>query len=50
MLVGAGTVLTIGQVEEAIQAGAQFIVTPGSNPKVIEYCVEKDFKAFLWEP
>lgn len=41
MLVGAGTVLTIGQVDEAVKAGAKFIVTPGSNPRVIEYCVKK---------
>ena len=42
MLVGAGTVLTIGQVDEAVNAGAKFIVTPGSNPKVIEYCVKNN--------
>lgn len=42
MLVGAGTVLTIGQVDEALKAGAKFIVTPGSNPKVIEYCVKNN--------
>ena len=42
MLVGAGTVLTIGQVDEAVKAGAKFIVTPGSNPKVIEYCVKNN--------
>ena len=42
MLVGAGTVLTIGQVDEAVKAGAKFIVTPGSNPKVIEHCVKNN--------
>lgn len=41
MLVGAGTVLTIEQVEAAIEAGAQFIVSPGFNPKVVKYCVDK---------
>lgn len=40
MTVGAGTVLTIDQVKEAVNAGAEFIVSPGSNPKVIQYCIE----------
>lgn len=38
MLVGAGTVLTIEQVKSAVDAGAQFIVSPGFNPKVVNYC------------
>ena len=33
MLVGAGTVLKIEQVKTAFDAGAQFIVSPGFNPK-----------------
>ena len=41
MLVGAGTVLTPEQVDEAIEAGAKFIVSPGLNPKVVKYCLEK---------
>lgn len=41
MLVGAGTVLTIEQVDRAVNAGAKFIVSPGLNPKVVAYCVEK---------
>lgn len=41
MLVGAGTVLTCSQVDEAMEAGAEFIVSPGLNPKVVKYCVEK---------
>ena len=40
ILVGAGTVLTIEQVKRAVDAGAQFIVTPGFNPRVVEYCVK----------
>lgn len=39
MLIGAGTVLTVKQVDEAVQAGAKFIVSPGFNPEVVEYCV-----------
>ena len=41
MLVGAGTVLTTEQVDRAVAAGAKFIVSPGINPKVVRYCVEK---------
>ena len=42
MLLGAGTVLTIEQVDRAVKAGASFIVSPGTNPEVIEYCVKKN--------
>jgi len=42
MLIGAGTVLTTEQVDQAVNAGATFIVSPGLNPKVVRYCVEKD--------
>lgn len=38
MLVGAGTVLTTAQVDAAVDAGAQFIVCPGFNPKVVGHC------------
>ena len=38
MLVGAGTVLTPAQVDKAQAAGAKFIVSPGLNPTVVEYC------------
>lgn len=40
MLLGAGTVLTVQQAEEAIQAGASFIVTPGFNTAVVVWCQE----------
>jgi len=41
MLLGAGTVLTVEQVDRAISAGAKFIVSPGFNRKVVVYCCEK---------
>ena len=41
MLVGAGTVLTKEQVDRAINAGAKFIVSPGLNPKIVQYCLDK---------
>lgn len=42
MLVGAGTVLTTEQVDKAVAAGAKFIVSPGLNPEVVKYCVDKN--------
>lgn len=46
MLVGAGTVLTTEQVDKAIDAGAQFIVTPGFDPEIVKYCVEKNMPIY----
>jgi len=40
LLVGAGTVLSVDQVKKAVSAGARFIVSPGFNPKVVDYCVK----------
>ncbi len=42
MFVGAGTVLTTEQVDRAVAAGAQFIVSPGFNPTVVKYCIGKN--------
>jgi 2-dehydro-3-deoxyphosphogluconate aldolase / (4S)-4-hydroxy-2-oxoglutarate aldolase len=42
MLIGAGTVLDIDQVKRAVEAGSEFIVTPGFNPKVVGYCRENN--------
>ena len=41
MIVGAGTVLTTAQVDDAIEAGAKFIVSPGFNPEIVKYCQSK---------
>ena len=42
MLIGAGTVLTIDQVDRAVGAGAKFIVSPGFDPEIVDYCISKD--------
>lgn len=42
MLVGAGTVLTTEQVDNAVSAGAKFIVTPGFNENIVKYCVDRN--------
>lgn len=41
VVLGAGTVLKIDQVKTAVDAGAQFIVSPGFSPKVVEYCLDQ---------
>ncbi len=46
MLVGAGTVLTIEQVDRAVDAGAKFIVSPGFDPEIVDYCLEKNIPVF----
>ena len=46
MLVGAGTVLSCKQVDEAVEAGARFIVTPGFDEEVVDYCLSKDIPVF----
>lgn len=38
MLLGAGTVLTPEQAASAVEAGASFVVSPGLNPAVVEWC------------
>lgn len=40
MTVGAGTVLTLEQCKAAVDAGAQFIVSPGFDPEVAGWCAE----------
>ena len=46
MLVGAGTVLTREQVDTAVAAGAKFIVSPGFDPEIVDYCLEKEIPVF----
>ena len=46
MLTGAGTVMTVEQAEAAVKAGARFIVTPGLNEPVMEYCIANDIPIF----
>ncbi len=46
MLIGAGTVLTIEQVDRALDAGAKFMVSPGLNPGIVEYCQKKNIPIF----
>ena len=46
MFVGAGTVLTIEQVDRAVAAGAKFIVSPGFDPEIVDYCLSKEIPVF----
>jgi 2-dehydro-3-deoxyphosphogluconate aldolase/(4S)-4-hydroxy-2-oxoglutarate aldolase len=42
LITGAGTVLTVEQVEAAVTAGASYIVTPGFNPRIVDFCISRD--------
>lgn len=42
LIVGAGTVKDLATAKDAVENGAQFIVTPGLSEEVIEYCIEND--------
>jgi len=46
MFAGAGTVLTPEQAAKARKAGAQFMVAPGFNPRVVDYCLEHDIPVY----
>ncbi len=46
VLAGAGTILTAGQAAEARAAGAMFIVAPGLNPVVVDYCLDHGIPVF----
>jgi 2-dehydro-3-deoxyphosphogluconate aldolase/(4S)-4-hydroxy-2-oxoglutarate aldolase len=41
MLVGAGTVLSLPQAKRAVEAGARFIVSPGFDALMVEWCLEQ---------
>ncbi|MBO5130442.1 MAG: bifunctional 4-hydroxy-2-oxoglutarate aldolase/2-dehydro-3-deoxy-phosphogluconate aldolase [Oscillospiraceae bacterium] len=39
MLVGVGTVLNLDQCKLAVEAGAKFIVSPGFDAEVVDWCI-----------
>ncbi len=46
MLVGAGTVLSVEQVKKAVECGAKFIVSPGFDPEVVDYCLANNIPVY----
>ena len=46
MLVGAGTVLAVEQVDAAVGAGAKFIVSPGFDAEIVDYCLKNQIPVF----
>ena len=42
MVLAAGTVLTTEQVDRAVAAGAEIIVSPGFDPEIVDYCLSKN--------
>ena len=46
MIVGAGTVLTTEQIDKAIAAGAEFVVTPGFDPELVAYARNRNLPIY----
>ena len=46
LMIGAGTVLTLKNLQSALRAGATFIVSPVVVPPVIEYCAKRKIPVF----
>ncbi|HZS03351.1 MAG TPA: bifunctional 4-hydroxy-2-oxoglutarate aldolase/2-dehydro-3-deoxy-phosphogluconate aldolase [Blastocatellia bacterium] len=46
LLLGAGTVLSVEQAQTALNAGAEFIVSPGTNSTVVDYCQSQGVTIF----
>ncbi|MCL2138921.1 MAG: bifunctional 4-hydroxy-2-oxoglutarate aldolase/2-dehydro-3-deoxy-phosphogluconate aldolase, partial [Treponema sp.] len=46
ILLGAGTVLSLEKCKEAISRGAAFIVSPGFDPEIAEYCLTNNVAVF----
>lgn len=38
----AGTILTVENAKRAVDAGAELLISPGTNPKIIQWCVDND--------
>ena len=46
MLVGAGTVLSVEQAQRAVNAGAKFIVSPGFDEEVVDWCLANNVPVY----
>ncbi|MEM7457765.1 MAG: bifunctional 4-hydroxy-2-oxoglutarate aldolase/2-dehydro-3-deoxy-phosphogluconate aldolase [Planctomycetota bacterium] len=45
-LVGAGTVHNADQAARVVEAGAEFVVAPGFNPKTVAWCIDHKVPVF----
>ena len=46
LIVGAGTVRTLEEAQQAVAKGAQFIVSPAIVPEVVDYCLKEQIPIF----
>jgi 2-dehydro-3-deoxyphosphogluconate aldolase/(4S)-4-hydroxy-2-oxoglutarate aldolase len=46
IILGAGTINSVADAKSSLQAGAQFLVSPGFNPSVAEYCLANNIPLF----
>ncbi|MCR5084601.1 MAG: bifunctional 4-hydroxy-2-oxoglutarate aldolase/2-dehydro-3-deoxy-phosphogluconate aldolase [Succinivibrionaceae bacterium] len=42
LLVGAGTVHDVDHAKETLDSGGKFVITPGFNPKVVDWCLKNN--------
>lgn len=45
-LVGAGTIITVAQAEEALAAGAQYLIAPGFSAELAQFCQANNVPLF----
>ncbi len=46
MTVGAGTVVYTSQVDLSVEAGAEFLVSPGFDPELVDYCLSQGLRYY----
>ncbi|MDR0473065.1 MAG: bifunctional 4-hydroxy-2-oxoglutarate aldolase/2-dehydro-3-deoxy-phosphogluconate aldolase [Treponema sp.] len=46
LLIGAGTVLSLDKCREAVDLGAAFVVSPGYDQEIVEYCLKNNVLVF----
>ena len=44
--VGAGTILNVQQAEAAVEAGAEFIVSPGLDQQLVQFCISENIPVY----
>ncbi len=46
IIVGAGTITSVEMAQSAVNAGAKYLVSPGFNPKVVQWCLDNNVTIF----
>jgi 2-dehydro-3-deoxyphosphogluconate aldolase/(4S)-4-hydroxy-2-oxoglutarate aldolase len=46
LMIGGGTVLSLEQCRQAVSRGAKFIVSPGFDPEIVDYCLKNNVTVY----